>query len=543
MVIYFYVTYKQLATQSKTNLMISLMGQVFGRSPDTPQALLDLQRYKDTSSNPPEKLLKKALLDGIRDFVNDFVVLDGLDECPNAEESGDTSVRDERIEILRLISFMLNCELENLHVAVFSRPEPNISGHFNKLVENRDRRACHKIDLSNLANALHVVGDIEMYIDSQFKEVGRNEWGLVDGRAPADVGSDSGDLPASHEGPPGQDSVIVASHFSLVEYLISDRLRSIGGPIHDFALNQAKANFHVAVTCLRYLGFMVRTCKLEGFKFVPARFPLTHYTIQNGFWYTNTSGWEKWPLVLCRLVAYLLPRERSSKTFKTLMRLLPPPVKKLKPMPSLNSAILYSISQSLWHVALFLIEQIPGTGSSSEAEVDDLDSDYLRSPLSWAAGLGSLAVVDLLVLKNKANPSWRDKLGDTPLSCAAQGGHEGIVERLLEQQGVDPNTENAFQYTPMHEAAENGHTGVVVILHKRHAHLNTLSVSGQRPLMLASIEGHNETVEYLLSIPRANTNVKDEKSGTPLSLPDDSEGGHEEVEVETRDYDGRTSLS
>lgn len=134
-------------------------------------------------------------------------------------------------------------------------------------------------------------------------------------------------------------------------------------------------------------------------------------------------------------------------------------------------------------------------------------------------------------------------MGDTPLSCAAQGGREEIVERLLEQQGVDPNTENAFQYTPMHEAAENGHTGVVVILHKRHAHLNTLSVSGQTPLMFASIEGHNETVEYLLSIPRANTNVKDEKSGTPLSLPDDSKGGHEEVEVETRDYDGRTSLS
>lgn len=170
-VIYFYVTYKQLATQSKTNLMISLMGQVFGRSPDTPQALLDLQRYKDMGSNPPEKLLKKALLDGIRDFANVFVVLDGFDECPNAEESGDTSVRDERIEILRLISFMLNCELENLHVAVFSRPEPDISGHFNKLVENRDRRACYKIDLSNLANAPHVVGDIEMYIDSQFEEV------------------------------------------------------------------------------------------------------------------------------------------------------------------------------------------------------------------------------------------------------------------------------------------------------------------------------------------------------------------------------------
>lgn len=217
-------------------------------------------------------------------------------------------------------------------------------------------------------------------VEERKSEVGRNEWGLVDGRAPADVGSDSGDLPASHEGPPGQDSVIVASHFSLVEYLISDRLRSIGGPIHDFALNQAKANFHVAVTCLRYLAFMVRTCELEGFKFVLARFPLTHYTIQNGFWYTNTSGWEKWPLVLCRLVAYLLPRERSSKTFKTLMRLLPPPVKKLKPMPSPDSEILYSISQSLWHVAFFFIEQIPGTGPSSEAEVDDSDSDYLRSP-------------------------------------------------------------------------------------------------------------------------------------------------------------------
>lgn len=81
MVIYFYVAHRQPTTLNKTKLTTSLMVQVFARSPDTPQVLVHLQRYIDTGSSPPEKLLNQALLEGIRDFDNVYAVLDGLDEC------------------------------------------------------------------------------------------------------------------------------------------------------------------------------------------------------------------------------------------------------------------------------------------------------------------------------------------------------------------------------------------------------------------------------------------------------------------------------
>lgn len=170
MVIYFYVAHRQPTTLNKTKLTTSLMVQVFGRSPDTPQVLVDLQRYIDTGSSQPEKLLNQALLEGIRDFDNVYTVLDGLDECPNAEDAGHTSVRDERKEMLRLVSFLLNSELENIHLTVFSRPEPDISSHFEELKGPRCTTS-YTIDLSAWENSHHVDINIKTYIESQFKEL------------------------------------------------------------------------------------------------------------------------------------------------------------------------------------------------------------------------------------------------------------------------------------------------------------------------------------------------------------------------------------
>lgn len=60
------------------------------------------------------------------------------------------------------------------------------------------------------------------------------------------------------------DPVIVAAHFSSVEFLTSERLRSRTEPIRDFALDQGRANFHFAASCLRYLAFVAKVYELEG---------------------------------------------------------------------------------------------------------------------------------------------------------------------------------------------------------------------------------------------------------------------------------------
>ncbi|KAF7181194.1 hypothetical protein CNMCM7691_000323 [Aspergillus felis] len=59
---------------------------------------------------------------------------------------------------------------------------------------------------------------------------------------------------------------------------------------------------------------------------------------------------------------------------------------------------------------------------TGKVDVDSMDSEYGRTPLSWAAQNGREAVVKLLLETGKADVNSKDKSGRTPLSWAAQNG-------------------------------------------------------------------------------------------------------------------------
>jgi ankyrin repeat protein len=65
------------------------------------------------------------------------------------------------------------------------------------------------------------------------------------------------------------------------------------------------------------------------------------------------------------------------------------------------------------------------------AEIEAKDSEYGRTPLSWAAFDGHEAVVKLLLEKG-AEVEAKDHHGRTPLSRAAGNGHKAVVKLLLE---------------------------------------------------------------------------------------------------------------
>lgn len=231
------------------------------------------------------------------------------------------------------------------------------------------------------------------------------------------------------------------------------------------------------------------------------------------------SDCDEWPPLLHQLVAHPLPPERGSRTFKTVMKLVEIYERPRHMMPSPNSALLYSISQCLWHVASFLVRQMSEKGASS-TEVDFPDKRYHRSPLSWAARYGKQSLVDLL-LRKMTNPNSRDKFKNTPLSLAAREGYENIIELLLDQEGVGPNDKEKFSSllkSLIWTGARNGHVGVVRTLHQRGADPETRNESGMTLLMVASVLGHERIVEYLLSTPDVNVNMTNAKGQTPLCL-------------------------
>jgi len=77
----------------------------------------------------------------------------------------------------------------------------------------------------------------------------------------------------------------------------------------------------------------------------------------------------------------------------------------------------------------------------------------------------------MLLERNDDDPDLADEDGRTPLSFAAEIGHVEVVGILLGQNNVNPNTGDKRSRTPLWWAARYGRTGVVRMLLERN-HLN-----------------------------------------------------------------------
>jgi ankyrin repeat protein/nucleoside phosphorylase len=99
-----------------------------------------------------------------------------------------------------------------------------------------------------------------------------------------------------------------------------------------------------------------------------------------------------------------------------------------------------------------------------DADVECKDSQYGRTPLSWAAENGHEAVVKLLLEKDADVGSTDSQYSRTPLSWAAENGHEAVVKLLLEKDADVGSKDSQNSRTPLSWAAKNGHKVVVDLL-------------------------------------------------------------------------------
>ncbi|OBT63922.1 hypothetical protein VE03_05994 [Pseudogymnoascus sp. 23342-1-I1] len=193
------------------------------------------------------------------------------------------------------------------------------------------------------------------------------------------------------------------------------------------------------------------------------------------------------------------------------------------------------------------------------AEVDAKDIEYGRTPLSWAAEDGHEAVVQVLLGKGAEVDTKDTVYGRTPLSWAAEKGHEAVVQVLLGKgaevdakdtdYGRTPDTE--YGRTPLSWAAETGREAVVQLLLGKGAEVDTKDADfGRTPLFWAAEKGREAVVKQLLE-QGAEVDAKDTSSRTPLFLA--AENGREAVvqlllgkgaKADTKDtMYGRTPLS
>jgi len=163
-----------------------------------------------------------------------------------------------------------------------------------------------------------------------------------------------------------------------------------------------------------------------------------------------------------------------------------------------------------------------------------------------AASLGKTEVVHLL-LSHNADVNSKDKKGRTPLHYASINKHVDVIQLLL-QYDADINIADETNSTPLHLASGDGHAVVAKLLIEHNADINARDEMNWTPLHLASINGRVEVVKLLLEH-WTNPDSRDYTSATSLHWA--SRNGHVEVvrlllehgsAIHSRDYGGETPL-
>jgi ankyrin repeat protein len=202
---------------------------------------------------------------------------------------------------------------------------------------------------------------------------------------------------------------------------------------------------------------------------------------------------------------------------------------------------------------------------ASAAISTNLKDSYGRAPLSWAAGNGHEAVVNLLIERDDIEADSKDAGDRTPLSYAAEGGYEAIVKLLIDRNDVEADSKDNTGRTPLSYAVSSGHeSSLKVLLETGRVNPDSKDKNSQTPLAWAAMNGHACVVKLLLATKKVDTDSKtidryyDNMSvfgitsfQTPLSLA--AENGHEiivklllethKVNIDSKDEFGRSPLS
>ena len=142
------------------------------------------------------------------------------------------------------------------------------------------------------------------------------------------------------------------------------------------------------------------------------------------------------------------------------------------------------------------------------------DSEPRARPLYYAALCGFLELVEHLTLKYPQYASARGGVFGTPLHSATLEGYLQVVRYLL-RHGVNVNVLDSANDTPLLLASWRGHLDVVQCLLEHGADMNLLDNEHDAPLTLAAFYGHVDVVRLLLEH-NAEPNSQDKDGYTPL---------------------------
>jgi ankyrin repeat protein len=301
----------------------------------------------------------------------------------------------------------------------------------------------------------------------------------------------------------GLQKVVQFSHFSVREYLTSDRI-TISDHVSRFHIIPRPAHSLLATACLSILLQLGERVDKDNI----VNFPLAPYAAQ--YWVDHAQFEDVSSDVDIKHGMECLFDKKKSH-FASWLWLYNIDYPSLFIMTSFSPT--QSFTVPLYYAALCGFRDIAEYLIIAHPQDVNARGGKCMTPLHAALEKGHLSVA-MLLLNRGADVGSRDSQSQTPLHIASYHGYAEVVSLLIDR-GADLNAEGFNQETPLYLALTEGRQDVALLLLGCSTDVNHPEHRGLTPLHHASLHGRIDIVRLLLEC-GADRNPRDNNSLTPL---------------------------
>ncbi|KAH9165576.1 hypothetical protein EDB89DRAFT_1891948 [Lactarius sanguifluus] len=320
---------------------------------------------------------------------------------------------------------------------------------------------------------------------------------------------------------PGQGSPVVQfSHFSVKEFLMSDRLAMSTGDISQYHISLEDAH---TVLAQASLGVLLRDPDVTN---DADSAPLAQYAAE--YWVTHAQVENVAPRVRNGMERLFDP---DQPYFEAWVKLHDVDVNIVGYTPDM--ADLKLGARPLYYAALCGFHELVEHLTLKNPQYPSARGGRCGTALHSASLAGHLQIVRSL-LRHGVGVDARDHVNDTALKWASVRGHRDVVECLLDH-GADVNLQDSFQNTPLTWAAYYWHVDVVRVLLKHGADVHSRDKQGRTPLhdviwgARNTPKGDAPQIVRLLLEHGADIGTEDNDGKTPLQTAWANELGDSEI--------------